>query len=91
MAVAQKYPIFVLDFLDQFYDTDVDLSLRQRVMEDCCRAVRQLSKSKSVLILVRDVPTEEYQHFFPLLESAADEILEVEEIPHVPAIQYSLL
>lgn len=91
MADQQKHPIFVLDFLDQFYDPDVDLLLRQRFMKRCCQAVQQLSKSKSVLILIQDHPTEAYQHFFPLLESIADEILEFQEHPYVPAIQYSLL
>ena len=91
MADAQEHPIFVLDFLNHFYDPDVDLSLRQRVLEGCCQRVKLLSKSKSVFILTQNVSTEEYQSFFPLLASTADEILEVEENPQVAELQYSLL
>jgi hypothetical protein len=91
MADAQPHPIFILDFLNRFYDPDVDLSLRQRIFEGCCQRVERLSRSKSVFILVHDVATEEYQLFFPLLAATANEILEVEEPPEIPGIQYSLL
>jgi len=91
MADAQQHPIFILDFLNHFYDPDVDLSLRQRVLKQCCNCLQDLSRSKSVFILVHWVPTEDYERFFPLLASAADEILEVEENSQTEALQYSLL
>jgi hypothetical protein len=91
MADSQQHPVFVLDFLHRFYDPDVDLSLRKRTLEGCCRCIQVISKSKYVFILIEYLPIDEYQLFFPFLESTADEILEVEEIPHVPAVQYSLL
>jgi hypothetical protein len=91
MADAQQHPIFILDFLHHFDDPDVDLSLRQRVLERCCQRVQHLSRSKPVFILTQYVPTEEYQCFFPFLASIADEILEVEEHSQTEALQYSLL
>jgi hypothetical protein len=91
MAETQQHPIFILDFLNHFYDPDVDLALRQRVLAQCCHCVQNLSRSKFVFILIHWLPTEDYQRFFPLLASAADEILDVEENSQTEAIQYSLL
>jgi hypothetical protein len=91
MANAQPHPIFILDFLNQFYDSDVDLSLRQRVFDGCCQRVELLSRSKSVFIVVQDVSTENYQRFFPLLAATASEILEVEKHLQLPVLQYPLL
>ena len=78
-ADMQDCPILVLDFLHFFYDPDVDLILRQRVLEQCCRHVQILSRSKSVLLLVQCLPIDEYQLFFSILASVANEILEARE------------
>jgi hypothetical protein len=91
MADAQPHPVFILNFLNRFYDPDIQLSLRERVLDGCSQRVQLLSQTKSVFILIYWVPTEEYQRFFPLLASAADEILEVEENSAPEALQYSLL
>ena len=91
MADKQPYPIFILDFLHRFFDPDVDLSLRRRVFGECCQRVELLSRTKSVFIVVHQVHTEDYQYFFPILASSADEIIDVEEsLPSEPQ-QYSLL
>lgn len=91
MADAQPHPVFILNFFHRFYDPDIDLSLRQRVFDGCCERVKLLSRSKPVFILVQAMPTEEYQQFFPLLALTANEILEVEEYPQLPAIQHSFI
>lgn len=91
MADAQPYPILITNFLNRFFDPDVNLTLRQRVLEECCRQVQVLSKSRSVYIMVEDLPIEDHQAFFPIVESVADEILEVKERPQLPVLQYSLL
>ena len=78
-ADSQSHPILILDFLHFFYDPDVDLPLRQRVLEQCCQHIRNLAHSKSVLVLVQHLPIDEYQLFFPILASAADEILEAND------------
>jgi hypothetical protein len=87
MADAQPHPIFILDFLNRFYDPDVDLSLRERVMEACCQGVKHLARSKPVFILIHWIPTEDYNRFFPLLASNADELIDVEEHPKLLALQ----
>jgi len=89
-ADDQPHPIFLFDFLNRFYDPDVDRSLRERVLEECCQRVQRLARTKSVFILVPRVLTEDYQRFFPLLASTASVILEVEEPPQLPVIQYPL-
>jgi hypothetical protein len=91
MADAQPHPILIHDFLNHFYDPDVDLALRQRVIDACCQRVKLLARSKPIFIILKDVPTEDYQHFFPLLASIANEILEVEEDSPAETFQYSLL
>ncbi len=90
-ADSQPHPILVLDFLHYFYDPDVDLSLRQRTLERCCQSVQQLARSKPVVVLAQQVAVEEYQLFFPLVSSIADEILEIGEDPASPTSQLSFL
>ena len=89
-ADSQSHPILVLDFLHFFYDPDVDLALRQRVLEQCCQCLRQLARSKPVVVLVHHLVMDEYQLFFPILESVAGEIIEVQESAALPASQLSL-
>jgi hypothetical protein len=75
---SQSRVILILDFFHHFYDPDIDLSLRQRVLQECCRSLRNLSRSQPVFVIVERLPVEEYDRFFPLLDSIAGEILEVE-------------
>ncbi len=89
-ADSQTHPVLVLDFLHFFYDPDVDLALRLRVLEQCCQCLRQLARSKPVVVLVYHLGVDEYQLFFPVLESVADEIMEVQESDALPASQLSL-
>jgi hypothetical protein len=79
--------LLILDFLHHFHNPDIDLSLRQRVLEDCCCKIRLLSQTIPVIILVQKLDVEEYQQFFPALASIADEILEAEEANAPDAVQ----
>ncbi len=90
-AATQPYPVFVLNFFHHFYDPDIDLSLRRRVLEDCCRCVDALASSRPVLVLVRTQPIDEYQDFLPSLTSIATEVIEIEENQNTEAFQPSLL
>lgn len=91
MAHAQPHPVFLLDPLHHFYDPDVDLTLRQRVLLECCQQLQRLAHSRAVFLLVYRVPTDEYQQFFPLLASIAKEIIEEEENFHIEVQQLRLL
>lgn len=90
-ARFQPRPVLILDVLHHFYDPDIDLSLRQRLLEDCCQSLVNLSRSRLVVVLVERLPVEEYERFIPILASVADETLEVEiENPRPEELQPSL-
>ncbi len=72
-------PTLITNFLHHFYNGDVELSLRDRVLEQCCHYTKRLSLSCPVVVLVPCLQTEEYKRFFPLLASIANEIVPVQE------------
>ena len=72
-------PTLITNFLHHFYNGDVELSLRDRILERCCQYTKRLSLSNSVVVFVPCLNTEEYRRFFPLLASIANEIIPVEE------------
>jgi hypothetical protein len=72
-------PTLITNFLHHFYNGDVELSLRDRILEQCCQYTKRLSLSNPVVVLVPRLNTEEYKRFFPLLASIANEIIPVEE------------
>ncbi len=89
-ANDQPHPVFILNFFHHFYDPDIELTLRQRVLADCCQRVQVLASSRPVLVLVRVMPVTEYQEFLPSLTSIAAEIIEIQEKPNTEAVQPSL-
>lgn len=86
-ADMQNRPTLILDFLHHFYNADVELSLRDRVLEQCCQYTKRLAFSNSVVVLVPRLSTNEYRRFFPLLASIANEIIPVKESPVTEAVQ----
>jgi hypothetical protein len=86
----QNRPVLILNFLHHFYNADVELSLRDRILEQCCQYTKRLALSNSVVVLVPHLSTSEYRRFFPLLASIADEIIPVKESSASEAIQYLL-
>lgn len=86
-ADMQNKPTLILNFLHHFYNADVELSLRDRILEQCCQYTKRLALSNSVVVLVTRLSTTEYRRFFPLLASIADEIIPVKETSAAKAIQ----
>jgi hypothetical protein len=78
-ADIQCRPTLILNFLHHFYNADVRLSLRDRILEQCCRYTRRLSLNTPVVALVPRRSTEEYNRFFPVLAAVADEIIPIAE------------
>jgi hypothetical protein len=72
-------PTMITNFLHHFYNADVELSLRDRILEQCCQYTKRLSLCNSVVVLVPRLDTDEYKRFFPVLASIANEIIPVEE------------
>lgn len=86
-ADMQNKPTLILNFLHHFYNADVELSLRDRVLEQCCQYTKRLALSNSVVVLVPRLFTNEYRRFFPLLASIANEIIPVKQNPAAEAVQ----
>jgi hypothetical protein len=78
-ADMQNRPTLILNFLYYFYNADVSLALRERVLEECCQYTKRLSLCNPVVVLVPRVDSEDYRRFFPVLAAVADEILSAEE------------
>jgi hypothetical protein len=87
----QNRPTLITNFLHHFYNGDLELSLRDRILEQCCQYARRLSLSNPVVVLVPHLSTEEYRRFFPVIASVADEIIPVEENPMTKASQSRFL
>ena len=83
----QNRPTLISNFLHHFYNADVDLALRDRVLEKCCQYIKRLSLCNPVVVLVPRLSTEEYKRFFPVLAAQADEIIPIAESVSVKASQ----
>jgi len=90
-ADKQNGPTLITNFLHHFYNDDLELSHRDHILEQCCQYARRLSLSYPVVVLVPRLSTEVYRRFFPVIASAADEIIPVEETPVTKASQSRLL
>lgn len=86
-AHKQNKPILILDFLHLFFDADVDLSLRESTLEQCCQHTERLSFFNPIVVLVQDINIEDYRRFFPFIASVANEIVEVNQQPAAEASQ----
>lgn len=89
-AINQSKSVLILDPLYHFYNEDVELSLRDRILEQCCQLIKRLSLSNYVAVLVPKLDSEDHRRFFPILAAVADEIISVEEAAEMEASQPSL-
>ena len=83
----ERDPVLVLDFLHHFHNSDLDLNVRQRVLEQCCRHLERLSLMRPLLVFVQVLDSDEYRSFFPLVAQAADEVLQAAESEPAEALQ----
>ena len=74
-------PILVLDFFHTLYDPDIPLHVRFHVLRRCCRTLERLALYRPVILTTREMPTEDYKKFSPILQSIADETLRLEPDP----------
>lgn len=86
-AHRQNKPVLILDFLHLFFDADVDLSLRESTLEQCCQHTKRISFSNPVVLLVPDLNIEDYRRFFSFIASIADEIVQANQQPPAEALQ----
>ena len=86
----ENKPVLILDPLRHFYNEDVEMSIRDRILEQCCQFAKRLSFSSPVALLVPKLDTEDHKRFFPILAAVADEIIPVEKAAETEASQDSL-
>ena len=86
-ADKENKSILILDPLHHFYNADVELSVRERIFEQCCQLTKRLSLSNYIALLVPKVEIEDHKRFFPLLATVADEIIPIEEASEKEASQ----
>ena len=79
-ALPDREPMLILNLLHTFYNPDVPLSVRFRLLRQSCVQLQKLSLYKPIVILIEESPAVEYGQFLPLLTSIADETLQFESI-----------
>ena len=84
-ADMQNRPTLILNFLYHFYNADIELPVRDRVLSKCCKYAKRISLCNPVVVLVPRLSTEEYNRFFPVLAAIADEIIPVAECIEIKA------
>ena len=89
-ADMQNRPTLISNFLHHFYNADLELTLRDRILEKCCQYTKRLSLCSPVVVLVPRLSSEEYKRFFPVLAALADEIIPVVERVEIKTSQGSL-
>lgn len=89
-AGNENSSILILDPLHHFYNADVELSVRDRILKQCCEWIQRLSLSNYVAVLVPKLDTEDHNYFFPSLAEVADEIIPVIEASETEASQGAL-
>ena len=89
-ADLQNRPTLISNFLHHFYNADVELTVRDRILEKCCQYAKRLSLCNPVVVLVPRLSSEEYKRFFPILAALADEIIPVVERVEIKTSQGSL-
>lgn len=89
---ASGEPLLVLELLHTFYDPDVNLSLRFRVLRQCCDHLQRIARRRPVMVMMREMPGREYDRFLPLLRGIAQRTLLLEPAPaRMPPSQPPLL
>src|SRR5688572_27295274 len=77
-ADKENKSVLILDPLHHFYNEDVELPVRDRILAQCSQYIKRISLSNPVAMLVPKLDTEDHKRFFPVLAAVADEIIPVE-------------
>jgi hypothetical protein len=89
-ADKENKSVLILDPLHHFYNADVELAVRDQILNDCCQYVKRISLSNPVAMLVPKLETEDHKRFFPVLAAITDEVIPVVEATEMVAIQAQL-
>lgn len=83
----QDKSVLILDPLYHFYNEDVELSVRERIFEQCCQFTKSLSLFTPVALLVPKLDTNDHKRFFSSLAAIVNEVIPVEEASETEASQ----
>jgi hypothetical protein len=86
----ENRPILILDPLHHFYNEDVEISVRDDILDHCCQLIKRLSLRNPIALLVPKSVSEDYKRFFPILAAVTDEVIPVEEASETEVSQGSL-
>lgn len=89
-ADNQNTSVLILDPLHHFYNEDVELSIRDRILKECCQFIKRLSLCNPTALLVPKLDIEDHKRYFPILAEIADEVIPVEKASETKASQGSL-
>ncbi len=87
------YPVLVLDFLSTFYDQDVRVPERRRLLQGCIRRLEALARRVPVVLWVRQrsaVP-QEALGFLAMVQNAAGQVWYPPRQPVLPALKQAAL
>jgi hypothetical protein len=70
-------PILVIDFLHTFYDPDIPLPVRLRVLRKCCEHLQRLAFQRPVIVMTQTSQADEYPAFYNILAPIADKTLRI--------------
>jgi hypothetical protein len=86
-------PILVLDFLGAFYDQDIRIAERRRLLQGCIRALQGLARRSPLAVWVRQrsaVPTEAL-NFLEMLQNASGQVWYPPRLAALPRMQQAEL
>ena len=89
----QPYPVVVLDFLDTFYDQDVRVPERRRLLLGCIKRLQALARRVPVAMWVRHrsgVP-QEGLGFLEIVQNASGQVWYPPRQPALPALRQGAL
>jgi len=74
-------PLLVLDLLQTFYDPDIPLTVRLRMLRQSASHLQRLSLSRPVAVIIRLISGSDFDRFLPILNAAADGMLKAIPAP----------
>ncbi len=83
------HPVLVLDFLGTFYDQDVRVPERLRLLRGCIHRLQELARRVPVAMWVRQrsVVPQEALHFLEMVQNAAGQVWFPPRQPALPALK----
>lgn len=86
---SQGEPILILDFLHTLCDDDIPLPVRLFKLRQCCQELKRLAFYRPVIVMIQQMPFEEYETFISTIYPLTNQIFTLE--PELETIQQPAL